>query len=91
MQVVRDTLIIDRNLGKALVDIAVNEGPQYVVGSFEINGARRFSNEDLRRNFDAFVDAIVRAKPSGAKGKYVKKVALTSTMGPGLKVEVEAA
>jgi outer membrane protein insertion porin family len=49
MQVVRDTLIIDRNRGKALVDIAVNEGPQYRVGEFEINGARRFSSDELRR------------------------------------------
>ncbi len=50
-------------------------------------GKASFSNEDLRRNFDAFVDAIVKAKPSGAKGKYVKKVALSSTMGPGLKLD----
>lgn len=49
MQVVRDTLIIDRNRGKALVDIAVNEGPQYRVGEFEVNGARRFSSDELRR------------------------------------------
>jgi large subunit ribosomal protein L1 len=47
-----------------------------------------FSNEDLKKNFEAFVDAIVKAKPSGAKGKYVQKVALSSTMGPGLKVDV---
>ncbi|MBV9932482.1 MAG: 50S ribosomal protein L1 [Alphaproteobacteria bacterium] len=51
-------------------------------------GKASFPAEDLRRNFDAFVEAIVRAKPTGAKGKYVKKVALSSTMGPGLKVDV---
>ena len=51
-------------------------------------GKASFSNADLRRNFEAFVDAIVKAKPSGAKGKYVKKVALSSSMGPGLKVDV---
>jgi len=51
-------------------------------------GKASFKAEDLRRNFDAFVDAIVKAKPAGAKGKYVKKVALSSTMGPGLKVDV---
>ncbi|HEX8400626.1 MAG TPA: 50S ribosomal protein L1 [Allosphingosinicella sp.] len=50
-------------------------------------GKASFSNEDLRRNFDAFVDAIVRAKPAGAKGKYVQKVAVSSSMGPGLKVD----
>src|SRR5687767_1690851 len=48
-QIVRDTLLIDRERGKALVDIAVAEGPQYVVGDFEVTGARRFSNDDLRR------------------------------------------
>jgi large subunit ribosomal protein L1 len=50
-------------------------------------GKASFSNEDLRRNFDAFVDAIVRAKPAGAKGKYVQKVAMSSSMGPGLKID----
>jgi len=51
-------------------------------------GKASFTEADLRRNFDAFVDAIVKAKPSGAKGKYVKKAALSSTMGPGLKLDV---
>ncbi|HEY0027900.1 MAG TPA: 50S ribosomal protein L1, partial [Allosphingosinicella sp.] len=51
-------------------------------------GKASFTAEDLRRNFDAFVDAIVRAKPAGAKGKYVRKVAVSSSMGPGLKVDV---
>src|SRR5437870_13666196 len=51
-------------------------------------GKASFTEADLRRNFDAFVDAIVRAKPTGAKGIYVKKAALSSTMGPGLKLDV---
>jgi large subunit ribosomal protein L1 len=50
-------------------------------------GKASFPEADLKANFDAFMDAIVKAKPSGAKGKYVKKVALTSTMGPGVKVD----
>jgi large subunit ribosomal protein L1 len=50
-------------------------------------GKASFPAEDLRRNFDAFVDAIVRAKPAGAKGKYLQKVALSSSMGPGVKVD----
>ena len=44
---------------------------------------------DLKANFDAFMDAIVKAKPAGAKGKFVKKVALTSTMGPGIKLDLD--
>jgi large subunit ribosomal protein L1 len=52
-------------------------------------GKASFAPEDLRANFDAFVDAIVRAKPAGAKGKYVKKAAISSTMGPGVKVSLE--
>jgi large subunit ribosomal protein L1 len=51
-------------------------------------GKASFEAADLRRNFDAFVDAIVKAKPSGSKGKYVRKIALSSSMGPGLKVDV---
>ena len=50
-------------------------------------GKASFTEADLRKNFDAFVDAIVKAKPSGAKGKYVKKVAISSTMGPGVKID----
>ncbi|WP_443971071.1 50S ribosomal protein L1 [Sphingobium sp. CR28] len=51
-------------------------------------GKASFSAADLRKNFDAFVDAIVKAKPSGSKGKYVRKIALSSSMGPGVKVDV---
>src|ERR1700710_145510 len=50
-------------------------------------GKASFPAADLRANFDALVDAIIRAKPSGAKGKYVRKVALSSSMGPGVKVD----
>jgi large subunit ribosomal protein L1 len=51
-------------------------------------GKASFTAEDLRANFDALVDAVVKAKPSGAKGKYVRKVAISSSMGPGLKIDV---
>jgi large subunit ribosomal protein L1 len=50
-------------------------------------GKASFPAEDLRANFDALVDAVVKAKPSGAKGKYVRKVAISSTMGVGIKVD----
>jgi large subunit ribosomal protein L1 len=51
-------------------------------------GKASFKAEELRANFDALVDAVVKAKPSGAKGKYVRKVAISSTMGPGVKIDL---
>ena len=51
-------------------------------------GKTGFSEADIRKNFDAFMNAITGAKPSGAKGKYVRKVSLSSTMGPGLKIDL---
>ncbi len=50
-------------------------------------GKASFSSDDLEENIRAFVDAVNRAKPSGAKGSYIKKISIKSTMGPGLKVD----
>ena len=50
-------------------------------------GKASFPDADLKANFDAFVDAIVKAKPAGAKGKYVKRVGMSSSMGPGVKID----
>ncbi len=50
-------------------------------------GKASFPEGDLKANFDAFLDAIVKAKPPGAKGKFVQKVSLSSSMGPGVKVD----
>jgi len=51
-------------------------------------GKASFSDEQLIENLRAFVGAITRAKPSGSKGTYLKRVALSSTMGPGVKIDV---
>src|SRR5262249_49496084 len=51
-------------------------------------GKASFSKEALAANVKAFVGAVAKAKPSGAKGSYIKKVSLSSTMGPGLKLEI---
>jgi large subunit ribosomal protein L1 len=50
-------------------------------------GKVSFADQALVENIRAFVDAVVRAKPAGSKGTYVKKVSITSTQGPGLKVD----
>jgi len=51
-------------------------------------GKVSFDVKALEENVRAFTDAVNKAKPAGAKGNYVKKVSVTSTMGPGLKVDV---
>ena len=51
-------------------------------------GKASFDDEALAQNIRAFVDAIVKAKPSGAKGTYVKKVSLSSTQGPSIRVDL---
>ncbi len=50
-------------------------------------GKIQFSHEDLVKNFGTLADAVLRAKPSSAKGTYVKSIYLTTTMGPGIKVD----
>ncbi|MDJ0685553.1 MAG: 50S ribosomal protein L1 [Alphaproteobacteria bacterium] len=54
-------------------------------------GKSSFSEEALVENIRSFVGAIMQAKPSGAKGTYVKRISVTSTMGPGLKLEPSTA
>jgi large subunit ribosomal protein L1 len=51
-------------------------------------GKLSFSDDALKANFKALTEAVVKSKPSGAKGKYVRKVTMTSSMGPGLKVDL---
>ena len=50
-------------------------------------GKASFSEDQLVENAAAFVDAITKAKPSGAKGNYIKRVSVSSTMGPGIKID----
>jgi large subunit ribosomal protein L1 len=53
-------------------------------------GKASFSEEAIAQNVKAFVGAISRAKPAGAKGTFLKKVSISSTMGPGLKLEISS-
>ena len=52
-------------------------------------GKASFAEGDLKANFTAFVDAILKARPTGAKGKLVKKLSISSSMGPGVKVALD--
>ena len=51
-------------------------------------GRASFTAADLRENFNTLLDAVVKAKPAATKGQYLKKIALSSTMGPGVRVDV---
>jgi large subunit ribosomal protein L1 len=54
-------------------------------------GKLSFTEEQIMDNLMSFLDAVVRAKPTGAKGTYVKSITLTSTMGPGIHLDVAPA
>jgi large subunit ribosomal protein L1 len=51
-------------------------------------GKASFSYQAIEENVAAFIEAIAKAKPSGAKGTYLKKISLSSTMGPGVKLDI---
>ncbi|MBT6312842.1 MAG: 50S ribosomal protein L1, partial [Alphaproteobacteria bacterium] len=50
-------------------------------------GKASFSEDQIAGNIRALFNAVVRAKPTGSKGMYIKKVSLTSTMGPGVRID----
>ncbi|WP_428246571.1 50S ribosomal protein L1 [Ferrovibrio sp.] len=50
-----------------------------------------FTEDQILVNVKAFIDAVLKAKPTGVKGHYVKKIALSSTMGPGVRIELSSA
>ena len=54
-------------------------------------GKASFDEKAIAENIKAFVDAVAKAKPAGAKGTYLKKIAVSSTMGPGIKIDVAQA
>ncbi len=84
---------VTMNVGQAVKDAKGGQVEYRVEKAGIIHGGigkASFPAEDLRANFDALVDAVVRAKPTGAKGKYLKKVAVSSSMGPGIKVDPAA-
>ena len=53
-------------------------------------GKASFSDEKLEQNIRAFADAVIKAKPTGAKGQYLLRASITSSMGPGVKVDLSS-
>ena len=51
-------------------------------------GKASFTEDAIAANVKAFIDAVLKAKPSGAKGNYMKKVSISSSMGPGVKISL---
>ena len=54
-------------------------------------GKRSFSEDDLAANYAAVIDEVVRAKPAASKGRYLKSITLSTTMGPGIRVDTTKA
>lgn len=54
-------------------------------------GKASFGEDAITENVRAFIGAVAKAKPAGAKGTYIKKIAISSTMGPGLKIDIASA
>ncbi|MEO1242179.1 MAG: 50S ribosomal protein L1 [Pseudomonadota bacterium] len=54
-------------------------------------GKASFGEQAIAENVKAFIDAVAKAKPAGAKGTFIKRIAISSTMGPGVKVDTAAA
>ncbi|HVL81382.1 MAG TPA: 50S ribosomal protein L1 [Actinomycetota bacterium] len=78
------------DVGKAVTEIKggkVNYRTDKFANVHVILGKASFSREDLLRNFTAVLDEVIRAKPSAAKGKYVRGITISSTMGPGVPVD----
>lgn len=77
---------------RAAVEAAKSGEVQYRVEKLGIIhagiGKASFSEGQIRENLDAFLGAVLKAKPSGVKGTYVQKLALTSTMGPGVRFDM---
>ena len=81
---------VSANIGQAIKDIKAGK-VEYRLDKtgivHTIVGKANFEEKALQENLNVLLDAIVRAKPSASKGTYLKSITLTSTMGPGVKVD----
>lgn len=87
------TIVPPQDLPKAIADARAGRVDFRVDKTSVIHlpvGKLSFDEQRLLENLAALVDAVIRAKPSGAKGQYIKSAALTTSMGPGIKLDVKA-
>lgn len=82
---------VSPNIGQAVNDIKKATRVEYRVEKAGIVhapiGKASFTSEQLQENFNALMDALQKAKPSASKGRYFKKIALSTTMGPSVRVD----
>jgi large subunit ribosomal protein L1 len=87
------TIVQSQDLPKAIADARAGRVDFRVDKTAVIHlpvGKVSFDDDRLLENLAALVDAVIRAKPSGAKGQYIRSAALTTSMGPGIKLDVKA-
>lgn len=82
--VTQDVATAVKNAKSGQVEYRVEKGGIIHAGIGKIS----FAAEDLLKNAKVFIDSVVKAKPAGAKGVYLKRIHLSSTMGPSLKVDL---
>lgn len=86
---------VSANVGQVIKDIKLATRAEYRVDKNGIIhaaiGKASYPADHLRANFNALLNALLKAKPAAAKGKYVKRISITSTMGPSLLVDAAAA
>ncbi len=83
------------NIGQAVSDVKKAARVEYRVEKAGIVhtplGKASFSAEQLNENLNALLDAVVKAKPSSSKGRYLKKIAVSTTMGPSVRIDPQRA
>jgi len=87
------TIVQSHDLPKAIADARAGRVDFRVDKTAVIHlpvGKVSFEGERLLDNLAALIDAVIRAKPSGAKGQYIRSASLTTSMGPGIKLDVKA-